>query len=195
MELEQRRAEGLPVESWAGALSEGRREQLEEIDPSWCPVWPVEWQRAFHLTRLHLEEVGGELPTEPGVVVHRGEDLGRWVRAQRLGWEKLTGVQQWMCEQVLGIEPATEDEKLPPRRTQADKWAMNYEAAKQYYEREGNLQVPRKHVETIAVGAGGEDQEGQAIRLGSWIGNQRNRAATLTPERIEQLSQISMRWA
>ncbi|MFG2220419.1 Helicase associated domain protein [Streptomyces sp. NPDC048685] len=194
LDLEQRQAEGLPVESWAGALSKERREQLEEIDPSWCPTWPVEWQRAFHLTRLHLEEIGGELPTEPGAVVHRGEDLGRWVRAQRVGWEKLTGVQQWMCEQVLGITPATEDEKPPPRRTQADKWAVNLAAAQQFYEREGHLRVPRKHVETIAVGAGGEGQEGQAIRLGSWIGNRRSRAATLSPERVEQLSAIGMRW-
>ncbi|WP_442815966.1 helicase associated domain-containing protein [Streptomyces sp. NBC_01768] len=185
----------MPVESWAGALSEERREQLEEIDPSWCPTWPVEWQRAFHLTRLHLEEIGGELPTEPGVVVHRGEDLGRWVRAQRVGWEKLTGVQQWMCEQVLGIEPVAEDEKPPPRRTQADKWAVNLAAARQFYAREGHLRVPRKHVETIAAGAGGEGQEEQAIRLGSWFGNQRSRAATLSPERVEQLSAIGMRWA
>jgi hypothetical protein len=48
-EIEQRRAEGLPAQS-AGALSEDRREQLEDIDPAWCPTWPVEWQRAFHLT-------------------------------------------------------------------------------------------------------------------------------------------------
>ncbi|MEV6963200.1 Helicase associated domain protein, partial [Streptomyces sp. NPDC051207] len=47
-EIEQRRAEELPVESWAGALPDERREQLEDIDPSWCPAWPVEWQRAFH---------------------------------------------------------------------------------------------------------------------------------------------------
>lgn len=46
------------MESSAGALSEGRREQLEEIDASWCPTWPVTWQRAFHLTRLHLEADG-----------------------------------------------------------------------------------------------------------------------------------------
>jgi hypothetical protein len=154
----------------------------------------VEWQRCFHLTRLHLEEVGGELPTEPGDVVHRGEDLGRWVRAQRLGFDKLTGVQQWMCEQVLGIEPATEDEKPKPRTSQADKWALNYKAARQYYQREGHLQVPRKHVETIVVGSG-EEQEERELRLGAWIGNQRSRAATLTPERMEQLSKIGMRWA
>ncbi|POX45074.1 DEAD/DEAH box helicase [Streptomyces sp. Ru72] len=189
-ENEQRRAEGLPVPSAAGALPEERREQLEEIDPSWCPTWPVEWQRAFHLTRLHLE-AGGTLPVSPGEVVHQGEDLGRWVRSVRLGWDKLTTVQQWMCEHILGIEPAAEDEKPRPRRTQADKWAMNYAAAKQYYEREGHLRVPRKHVETIV----GEDQEERQLRLGAWIGNQRSRAATLSPERVEQLSAIGMRWA
>ncbi|MFC9624820.1 helicase associated domain-containing protein [Streptomyces sp. NPDC056930] len=196
VEIEQRRAEGLPVESSAGALTGERRERLENIDPSWCPAWPVTWQRCFHLTRLHLEEIGGELPTEPGVVVHRGEDLGRWVRAQRLGWEKLTTVQQWMCEQVLGIKPASEDEKPKPRTSQTQKWAMNYEAAKQFYEREGHLQVPRKHVETITLGGdSGEDQEQRELRLGAWIGNQRSRAATLTPKRVEQLSAIGMRWA
>ncbi|PNG20527.1 DEAD/DEAH box helicase [Streptomyces cahuitamycinicus] len=189
-ENEQRRAEGLPVQSSAGALSEERREQLEEIDASWCPSWPVTWQRCFHLVRMHLD-AGEALPTMAGEVLRQGEDLGRWVQSVRLGWDRLTTVQQWLCEQVLGIQPATDDEKPTPRRTQADKWAMNYEAAKQFYEREGHLQVPRKWVERIV----GEDQKERALRLGAWIGNQRSRATTLTPERIEQLSAIGMRWA
>jgi hypothetical protein len=42
MDIEQRRTEGLPVQSSAGGLSDDRREQLEDIDPSWCPTWPVE---------------------------------------------------------------------------------------------------------------------------------------------------------
>ncbi|MFF7977385.1 Helicase associated domain protein [Streptomyces sp. NPDC007905] len=187
---EQRRAEGLPVQSAASALPEERREQLEDIDPAWCPAWPVEWQRCFHLVRMHLES-GGELPTEPGTVVHQGEDLGRWVRSVRLGWDNLTTVQQWLCEQILGITPATEEERPKPRRSQADKWALNLAAATQYYEREGHLRVPRKHVETITVG---EDQEERELRLGAWISNQRSRAATLSPERVEQLSTIGMRW-
>ncbi|MFF9089909.1 helicase associated domain-containing protein [Streptomyces sp. NPDC014991] len=187
-EIERRRAEGLPVESSAGALSDERREQLEEIGASWCPSRPVTWQRCFHLARMHLDS-GEALPTATGEVLRQGENLGRWVQSVRLGWDQLTTVQQWMCEQVLGIEPATEDEKPPPRRTQADKWAMNYEAAKQFYEREGHLQVPRKHVERIV----GEDQEEREHKLGAWIGNQRSRAATLTPERMEQLSAIGMR--
>ncbi|MFI0504166.1 Helicase associated domain protein [Streptomyces albogriseolus] len=194
-EIEQRRAEGLPVESSAGALSEERRGQLEDIDPSWCPGWPVEWQRVFHLTRMHLQ-AGGELPMAPGETVRQGEDLGRWVRSVRYGWDSLTGVQQWLCEQVLGIESAGEDEKPEPRRSQADKWALNYEAARQYYEREGHLRVPRKHIETIVIGDNGNGGRGEReLRLGAWIGNQRSRAATLVPERIEQLSAIGMRWS
>ncbi|MEU6161413.1 Helicase associated domain protein [Streptomyces sp. NPDC047130] len=191
-EVDQRRAEGLPVQSSAGALSDARREQLEDIDPSWCPAWPVEWQRRFHLVRQHLD-AGHPLPTTPGDAVLQGEDLGRWVRAVRLGWDKLTTVQQWLCEQVLGIEPARDDEKPPPRRTQADKWALNYKAAKQYYEREGHLRVPRKHIERLTV-HGSNGQEERELKLGAWVGNQRSRAATLTPERVELLSAIGMRW-
>ncbi|MGQ4353108.1 Helicase associated domain protein [Streptomyces drozdowiczii] len=189
-EDEQRRAEGLPVKSSAGALSDERREQLEDIDPAWCPAWPVEWQRCFHLVRLRMD-AGHSLPTGPGDVRDQGEDLGRWVRSVRYGWDDLTPVQQWMCEHVLGITPAAEDEKPPPPRTQADKWAMNYQAAKQFYEREGHLHVPRKHTEWTV----GEDQEEQELRLGAWVSNQRSRAATLPPERVELLSAIGMRWA
>ncbi|CAM5515800.1 hypothetical protein SXANM310S_03837 [Streptomyces xanthochromogenes] len=137
---------------------------------------------------MHLD-AGETLPTEAGDVVRQGEDLGRWVRSVRYGWDQLTTMQQWMCEHVLGITPASEDEK-PKHRTQADKWAMNYQAARQYYEREGHLQVPRKHVERIV----GEDQEEREHKLGAWINNQRSRAATLTPERMQQLTAIGMRW-
>ncbi|MEU1434476.1 Helicase associated domain protein [Streptomyces sp. NPDC005786] len=188
-ENEQRRAEGLPVQSATGPLSDTRREQLEDIDASWCPAWPVTWQRCFHLVRMHLD-TGETLPINAGDIVSQGEDLGRWVQSVRLGWHQLTTVQQWMCEHVLGIEPATKNEKPTPRRTQADKWAMSYQAAKQFYEREGHLQVPRKHIERII----GEDQEEREHKLGAWISNQRSRATTLTPQRTDLLSAIGMRW-
>ncbi|PTH85492.1 helicase [Streptomyces sp. A244] len=202
-ENEQRRAEGLPVASSAGALSDERREQLESIDPSWCPAWSVGWQRAFHLVRLHLEG-GGTLPTSAGDVVRQGEDLGRWVRSVRYGWDNITSVQQWLCAHILGIQPATDEEKPRPRQSQGDKWALNLAAATQYYEREGHLRVPRKHIETIVTRGdaneevdgreNGEGREQRQIKLGAWIGNQRSRAATLTPERMELLSAIGMRW-
>ncbi|MBB4796277.1 hypothetical protein BJY54_006981 [Streptomyces nodosus] len=179
----------------AGTLPAERREQLEDIGPSWCPAWPVEWQRAFHLVRQHLD-TGGTLPTAPGQAVHQGEDLGRWVRAQCLAWDRLTGAQQWMCQHILRIAPAAEGEKPKPRRRHADKWALSYAAARQYYDREGHLRVPRGHVERIITGTGydGEDQQERDLKLGSWISNQRSRAAALSPERVEQLSAIKMRW-
>ncbi|WP_436851130.1 helicase associated domain-containing protein [Streptomyces flaveolus] len=159
----ERRAEGLPVQPSAGVLSQERREQLEDIAPSWCPAWPVEWQRGFHLTQ----------------------------RCVRLSWDNLTTVQQWLCQHILGIQPATEDEKPKPRMSQADKWAMHLAAARQFFEREGHLRVPRKHTETITMGEDdGEDQVQRELRLGAWISNQRSRAATLTPERVELLSAI-----
>ncbi|MFJ2060400.1 helicase associated domain-containing protein [Streptomyces sp. NPDC087908] len=99
----------------------------------------------------------------------------------------LTPIQCHYC--AHSHTPSTEEEKPQPRRTQADKWALNYEAARQFFEREGHLRVPRKHVETIVVG---EERE---LRLGAWVGNQRSRAATLSPERVELLSAIGMRWA
>ncbi|MFF3808176.1 helicase associated domain-containing protein [Streptomyces sp. NPDC002032] len=90
-----------------------------------------------------------------------------------------------------GVEPATEDEKPKPRPTQADKWTTHLGAAQQFFEREGHLTVPRKHVETVLSEDGAELQ----FRLGSWINNQRSRAASLTPERVKQLSKVGMRWA
>jgi hypothetical protein len=53
----------------------------------------------------------------------------------------------------------------------------------------------RAHIETITLGGADEaDQEQRDIKLGAWVSNQRSRAATLTPEQVEQLSAIAMRW-
>lgn len=72
-----------------------------------------------------------------------------------------------MCEHILGIEPASEDEKPQPRTSQAEKWALHLTAAKQFYERGGHLRVPRKHIETIVVEADGGDQEQRPSPAGS----------------------------
>lgn len=50
------------------------------------------------------------------------------VMSVRVGRDQLSGVQQWMCEQILGIEPGTEDEKPKPRLTRAAKWTANLAA-------------------------------------------------------------------
>ncbi|MFI7011938.1 Helicase associated domain protein [Streptomyces sp. NPDC050145] len=199
-ELEARRAAGESVGSEAGALPESRREALEEIDPGWCPVWDIGWQRNFRLVRIHVAG-GGTVPTETGDIIVQGEDLGRWVQAQRLGWGQLQTAQAWLLENVLGLEPAGEDEQ-PVRRTQDDKWQLNLAAARQFHAREGHLNVPRKHIEAVPVSDAGPAASGRQITpedtvlvdLGMWITNTRRRADKLTDERRDDLNTLNMRW-
>ncbi|WP_406016344.1 helicase associated domain-containing protein [Streptomyces sp. NBC_00984] len=193
----RRRDAGLLVPSSAGALTEARRAALEEIDPGWCPVWDTGWQRCFRLVQNLLQD-GGVLPVVVGKVIVQGEDLGRWVAAQRLGWEQLLPAQQWLLENVLGIEPAEEAER-PVRRTQDDMWALNLTAARQFHGREGHLRVPRKHAEHLEMEEGPGGRQGGAegvvvVKLGMWLDNVRKRADRLTEQRRADLDQLGMRW-
>ncbi|MEV7415494.1 Helicase associated domain protein [Streptomyces sp. NPDC089919] len=183
--LKNNRAAGRRPEGGPGALSEDRRAALEEIDPAWCPAWPVDWQRCFRLARLHAE-AGGRVPDGGGELVVQGEDLGKWLWTQRLGWDRLSMAQRWMLEHVLGAGPLTARERPPARTPQAAKWAANLAAARQFHRREGHLDVPRSHVETVS---------GVPYRLGTWVANARSRADRLTPERVAQLTALDMRWA
>ncbi|MFF4845818.1 helicase associated domain-containing protein [Streptomyces collinus] len=60
--------------------------------------------------------------------------------------------------------------------------------------------MPRSHIETITTGGDPDcdrengGQQKREIKLGAWVSNQRSRAVALTPERVEQLSAIGMRW-
>ncbi|MFI5756824.1 Helicase associated domain protein [Streptomyces sp. NPDC051569] len=170
----------------SGGLSKERREALEAIDPAWCPVWSVGWQRCFHLARAHRAG-GGVLPEEAGQLLVQGEDIGHWIAVQRQEWDSLAPAQRWLVGEALGIEPAPRPtEPVVVRRTRAEIWAANLGAAAQYRAREGHLEVPRAHVETV---------DGDAHALGVFIANSRTRKAKLGPERIEELSALGMRWA
>ncbi|MFJ2374607.1 helicase associated domain-containing protein [Streptomyces sp. NPDC087769] len=197
----QRRQTGLAVPSSAGALTEARRAALDEIDPGWCPVWDTGWQRCFRLTQNLLQN-GAVLPVVAGKAIVQGDDLWRWVAAQRHGWEQLLPAQQWLLENVLGIEP-TEEAERPMKRTQDDMWALNLRAAQQYHAREGHLRVPRKHTEHLEGAA--EDTTGPAsrqagagepvtVRLGTWLDNVRKRAGRLIERRRADLDALGMRW-
>ncbi|CAG6391835.1 hypothetical protein SCOCK_140033 [Actinacidiphila cocklensis] len=182
-EIEARREAGLPVGSTVGALTEERRDALEAIDPSWCPAWPVAWQRCYKLCR-NLIEAGAPLPG-PGEATAQGEDLGAWALAQRLDWEQLLPAQQWMLGHMLHLSPAEASERPPAPRTQADKWAANLAAARQFHAREGHLQPSRKAVEVV---------DGVEHKLGLFVDNARRRADKLSAERRAELDALGMRW-
>jgi superfamily II DNA or RNA helicase len=183
-EIQARREQGLPAGNTAGALTEERRDALEAIDPSWCPAWPVAWQRAYKLCR-GLIEAGTALPTAPRQMTLQGEDLGAWVQAQRLGWDQLLPAQAWMLENMLNLGPAGPEERPQAPRTRADHWAANLAAARQFHGREGHLNVPRKHIEEV---------DGVPCKLGMFIDNSRRRADKLAQERRAELDALGMRW-
>ncbi|MER5619205.1 helicase associated domain-containing protein [Streptomyces sp. NPDC002215] len=185
-ENEELRAAGRPVRSAAGAMTEARRDELDAIDPGWCPAWDTAWQRCYRLVHNHVQ-AGGTLPTVDGDVVVQGEDLGRWVTAQRFGWEQLLPAQQWILENTLKIRPAEEDER-PVKRTQDTMWAHNLTAERRFHTREGHLRIPRKHVEHLETENGPTGRQGGsdgpvAVRLGTWLDNVRKRAAKLPEQR------------
>jgi hypothetical protein len=73
----------------------------------------------------------------------------------------------------------------PAWRSRGDRWAASLAAAHQFHAREGHLQPPRKHVETV---------DGEEIKLGSFLDNARCRAAKLPAERRADLDALGMRW-
>ncbi|MFF7938054.1 MULTISPECIES: DEAD/DEAH box helicase [unclassified Streptomyces] len=189
-----RRANGETGVSAAGELSESRMEALAEIDPGWAPEWEISWQRCYRLTRAHVQ-AGGVLLGGPGEVIVQGEDLGAWIAGQRAAWDRLVPAQQYLLE-TIGIEPASEHEAVVPvRRSQDDRWAANLTAARQFHAREGHLQVPRKHLETITMGTDG-DGSGQevAVKLGAFLDNVRRRVGKLSAERRAELAALGIRW-
>ncbi|MGW2182915.1 helicase associated domain-containing protein [Streptomyces sp. NPDC001732] len=177
-------------------MTQARRDELDAIDPGWCPVWDTGWQRCYRLVQNHTQ-AGGTLPEAAGDVVVQGEDLGRWVNAQRLGWEQLLPVQQWLLENTLKITPAQEER--PVKLTQDAKWALNLAAARQFHAREGHLRVPRKHAEHLetenALSGRQDGTDGPVVvKLGTWLDNVRKRAAKLPEQRRTDLDQLGMRW-
>ncbi|MGW2602092.1 helicase associated domain-containing protein [Streptomyces klenkii] len=103
-----RREAGLPVESSAKALTQARREALDEIDPGWCPVWDTGWQRCFRLAQAHIQD-GGTMPTAAGEVIVQGEASDAGPRhAASAGTRSCPSSNG--CSRTSSVSP-------PPRRT------------------------------------------------------------------------------
>ncbi|MBV6701910.1 helicase associated domain-containing protein [Kitasatospora aureofaciens] len=166
-----------------------RRQALEEIDPFWCPAWPITWQRAYATARQWWLESDGRvdwtvLPVE---TVFEGEQLGRWVQTQRAGWPGLEDDQQDLLA-AIGIE---EDQELmaakaaaeaKPKVSRTDRFQLHLAALTAFVEREGHARVPRAH------------KTPEGLSLGAWLNNTKARRAKLGAEQLGQLEALGVAW-
>ncbi|MGW4894766.1 Helicase associated domain protein [Kitasatospora sp. NPDC004240] len=189
-----------------GALTPERRAALEEIDPWWCPTWPITWQRAYATARQWWLESDGQVDWTqlPVDTVFEGEQLGRWVQAQRAGWPGLEEDQRDLL-MAIGIE---EDQELmaakaaaeaKPKVSRTDRFAQGLAALAQFVAREGHAAVRRPHkekMEAVEAGPGGEEQVVVShFALGTWLNNQKSRRAKLTPGQLARLAEHGVEWA
>ncbi|MEE1782785.1 Helicase associated domain protein [Streptomyces sp. SP17BM10] len=172
-----------------GALAPQRRAALEEIDPWWCPHWPITWQRSYAVARQWWLEADGlvdwtSLPVE---TVFEGEQLGRWVRAQRACWPDLVEEQQDLLT-AIGI---AEDQELvaakaaaetKPKLSRADRFQLHLTALAEFVEREGHARVPRPY------------KTSEGLSLGAWLNNTKARRDKLSAEQRGQLEALGVSW-
>lgn len=171
------------------ALDPERRAALEEIDPWWCPAWPIVWQRTYAVARQWWLESDGRVdwPGLPLETAFEGEQLGRWVRAQRAGWSELDPEQRDLLA-AIGIE---EDQELAaaraaaaakPKVSRTDRFAQGLAALAQFVQREGHAKVPRTH------------KTNEGLSLGTWLNNQKARRDKLSQEQRGQLEALGVAW-
>ncbi|PBC69703.1 helicase associated protein [Streptomyces sp. TLI_235] len=133
-----------------------------------------------------------------------GEQLGRWVQAQRAGWPGLEADQQDLLTSI-GLEPDPElvaakaAAEAKPKTSRADCFQQGLAALARFVEREGHVRVPRPHKEPLEVAVAGPGGDGSTetvhVGLGAWLNNQKARRAKLTPGQLAQLAEHGVEWA
>ncbi|MFI8082002.1 helicase associated domain-containing protein [Kitasatospora sp. NPDC086009] len=68
-------------------------------------MWPITWQRVYATARMWWLDTDGRVDWArlPLDTVFEGEQLGRWVQAQRAGWPGLEADQRDLLS-AIGIE-------------------------------------------------------------------------------------------
>ncbi|WP_031155091.1 DEAD/DEAH box helicase [Streptomyces erythrochromogenes] len=170
-----------------------RAAQLAAVDPDWNPAvlgWTVDWQRHYtYLTQL-LAEGARLTAVVPGVTRH-GDDVGRWLAAQRRNWDRLNAEQQRRLAE-LGVKKASRARKVAAKTTTAsgpraggDAFHKGLQALTQYVAREGRM-PGRGAVEELADGP---------HRVGIWVGNQKARRDKLDQAQLAALAELGVHWA
>ncbi|MEV6957297.1 helicase associated domain-containing protein [Streptomyces sp. NPDC051183] len=177
--------------------AERRAAALAAVDPDWNPAvlgWTVDWQRHYAYLAQLLDE-GARLRAVTAGVTRHGEDVGRWLAAQRRDWSRLNAEQQARLG-ALGVTPArVVRARSAPAKTAStttsgrgvEAFHKGVQALAQYLAREGGGAPGRSHVERLP--------DGSEHRTGVWLANQRQRRDRLSAEQLRALAGLGIGWA
>lgn len=145
-------------------LSIDRKSRLEAL-PDW--KWDVlgdQWESSFQLLMAYCQQFGNAtIPKD--YLTGDGVRLGYWVSTQRKTRIQMPPDRRVRLEQLPGWVWDSKD----------DAWDLGFKYLKDYAEREGNCNVPRKY------------RTDDGYLLGSWLGNQRLRKEDMPTDRRERL--------
>ncbi|WP_093865493.1 Helicase associated domain protein [Streptomyces sp. TLI_053] len=167
-----------------GRTAPERIEALNSIDPCWNPAWSIDWQ--YNCAR-----------------VQRCLATGDWGPTYQVAAETDLSLEAWLDHQIDRshiLEPgqlaqlallARQHPDLHPhallllRQTTgpAVAFARGLRAARRFLRREGHLQVPDGHVETVDT---------DHVRLDTWIDQRRCDAAQLTHQQVAALDALGL---
>ena len=157
----------------AGRLDEDKIQRLEAIGMVWN-VEQTRWEQQYQLAVLYYHE-HGDLDIPYAYVTKEDVKLGKWLQRMRRDYKN--GVLEKERIELLENIGVTWD-------MQENQWEKYYEAARRFYQENGDLKVALRYVSP------------DGTRLGSWIQRVRKwyRANKLTAEQIKRLESIGMVW-
>ena len=162
-----------------GKLTEERIQKLDQLGMTWN-VFDVRWEQGYAFAAAYVQEYGN-LDVPRNYKTADGKSLGNWLMNQQKAYEQggLSDDQIKRLE-TIGMRWGNRNDR---------KWNEVYQAAKRYFEANGNLDVPVAYV----------FPEGDA--LGKWVRRQRyarwkpgKSNSVLTPQRITMLDAIKIQW-
>mgnify|MGYP003605887940 CR=1 FL=1 len=148
-------------------LSIDRKSRLESL-PDW--KWDVmgdKWESSFQLLTTYCAQ-HGHATVPKDYLTGEGARLGYWVSTQRRAQEQMPLDRRTLLEKLPGWAWNSKD----------DTWHLGFNYLKDYADREGNCNAPRKY------------RTDDGYLLGSWLGNQRLRKEVIQDDRREKLESL-----
>ncbi len=156
-----------------GRLTEEQIRRLDEIGMEWSDKYERLWEKGYREAERYYA-ANGDLKVPTGYVTDTGYKLGNWISDQREN-KKLN------AERRARLDAIGMDWEKP------DAWERKFELAKEYFLRNGNLNVPANYI-------------AQGVWLNKWVNEQKQiylgnrKGKVLTSEQIERLESVGMRW-